>query len=691
MASPHQPEPYHNQKYEELLRKHLASNTLFEDPFFPAQMSSLCFDDSFTKNMQLFSEIEWLRPGEITDDPVFMADGASRFDIQQGRLGDCWLMAAIAALAESRPIFKCVVPDNQNFKSNYCGLFRFRFWRFGKWVEVCVDDRLPCDRQNGPQGQPKLILMQSQDQNEFWSALLEKAYAKLHGSYQALEGGHAIEAMEDFTGGVSENFDVGNLHPDVDLFDIIFKAQNKGSLLGCSIKGQQGVIEHKLPNGLIMGHAYTITGVHKDGKLKLIRCRNPWGNEEEWKGAWADGSKEWSTVSKALKDKLLKKEDDGEFWMSYEDFLKHWSNVEICNLSAESASDGSETIQGWNIVQHDGRWLPNVSAGGCSNFQDSFWMNPQYLITLRDSDEDDDDVCTVIIALMQKDRRKGRQFNLKMLSIGFNIYKCKPIDADKLRNGKPLPKEWFKHNESCSNVVFSDPREKSIRLKLDPGDYVIIPCTFDPDQRGEFVLRIFAEAGQESKALEEETEVDDTMIFGSGPIGDDKILEERFFQFFKKIAGEDCEIDSWELKDCIDQVLYKDPEIGGFDGFTDDTCKTLVALYDFDGSGKLGFDEFTQLWRDIAMWKAIYKLYDGDKNGSFDLYELRRALKDLGYNLSGNAYAYIVREFGDRDGQVRVNGFVKCLAQLKKIMLATKTLKENGEKLTWDACIKYFL
>ena len=96
-----------------------------------------------------------------------------------------------------------------------------------------------------------------------------------------------------------------------------------------------------------------------------MRVRNPWGNEQEWKGKWSDGSKEWDNLS-SEKQKLfgLTFDSDGEWWMEYEDFLTNFDEVEMCHLCPEKMLGVREKsfldVQSWH-----GKWVEGVSAGGC--------------------------------------------------------------------------------------------------------------------------------------------------------------------------------------------------------------------------------------------------------------------------------------------------------------------------------------
>ena len=123
----------------------------------------------------------------------------------------------------------------KKFLSKHCeisillDISRFRIWWCGEWTEVLIDDRLPVV--NG-----KLVFIHSQTSSPFWPALLEKAYAKLHGSYKNLEGGLTIEAAVDFTGGIPEMISLARLKITPErLFYIMSKADEGGAFMGAAL------------------------------------------------------------------------------------------------------------------------------------------------------------------------------------------------------------------------------------------------------------------------------------------------------------------------------------------------------------------------------------------------------------------------------------------------------------------------
>ncbi|XP_011798161.1 PREDICTED: calpain-1 catalytic subunit [Colobus angolensis palliatus] len=462
---------YLGQDYEQLRARCLQSGTLFRDEAFPPVPQSLGFKDLGPNSSKTYG-IKWKRPTELLSNPQFIVDGATRTDICQGALGDCWLLAAIASLTLNDTLLHRVVPHGQSFQNGYAGIFHFQLWQFGEWVDVVVDDLLPI--KDG-----KLVFVHSAEGNEFWSALLEKAYAKVNGSYESLSGGSTSEGFEDFTGGVTEWYELRKAPSD--LYQIILKALERGSLLGCSIDISSVLdMEAITFKKLVKGHAYSVTGAkqvnYRGQMVNLIRMRNPWG-EVEWTGAWSDSSSEWNSVDPYEREQLRVKMEDGEFWMSFRDFMREFTRLEICNLTPDALK--SRTIRKWNTTLYEGTWRRGSTAGGCRNYPATFWVNPQFKIRLDETDDPDDygdreSGCSFVLALMQKHRRRERRFGRDMETIGFAVYEVPPELV-----GQPalhLKRDFFLANASrARSEQFINLREVSTRFRLPPGEYVVVP------------------------------------------------------------------------------------------------------------------------------------------------------------------------------------------------------------------------
>lgn len=633
------------QSFEQLRQSCLQSGTLFEDADFPASNSSLFYSE----RPQV--PFVWKRPGEIVENPEFILGGATRTDICQGELGDCWLLAAIASLTLNQKALARVVPQDQGFGSGYAGIFHFQFWQHSEWLDVVVDDRLPTFRD-------RLVFLHSADHNEFWSALLEKAYAKLNGSYEALKGGNAIEAMEDFTGGVAENFQIREAPED--FYEILEKALKRGSLLGCSIDTlNASESEARTPFGLIKGHAYTVTGLDQVNfhgqRIKLIRVRNPWG-QVEWNGPWSDSSPEWRSVNleeqKRLGHAAL---DDGEFWMAFEDFKTHFDKVDICNLTPDALEDN--TLHRWEVTVHQGSWVRGSTAGGCRNFLDTFWTNPQIKLSLTERDEGQEG-CTFLAALMQKDRRRLKRFGANMLTIGYAIYQCPDKDGH-------LNRDFFRYHASLArSKTFINLREVSGRFQLPPGDYILIPSTFEPHQEADFCLRIFSEKRAVTRDLDENIDIDLPELPKPTPQEEETEEERQFRALFHRIAGEDMEVSAEELECVLNAVLQKKTALK-FKRLSLLSCRNIVSLMDTSGNGKMEFEEFRVFWDKLKYWMDLFLQFDVDKSGTMSSYELRTALKAAGFQLGSHLLQLIVLRYADENLQLDFDDYLNCLVRLE--------------------------
>jgi hypothetical protein len=212
--------------------------------------------------------------------------------------------------------------------------------------------------------------------------LLEKAYAKAHGSYRAISGGQIAEALLDLTGApaLTINFDEPGFSLDR-LWGQLVYFKSQGFPMGCATGGGDPQLREV---GLCGNHAYSILECREirsraspPGLVRLLRIRNPHG-VGEWNGDWSDASAKWSDiigVGASSGGASLERTgvNDGTFWMDLTHFVMGFQLVDVCmayrdwhaRLPCDSCCVNWANTKGKSLIQSIGC----AALLTCTNFR----------------------------------------------------------------------------------------------------------------------------------------------------------------------------------------------------------------------------------------------------------------------------------------------------------------------------------
>ncbi|KAL8615723.1 hypothetical protein ACOMHN_007476 [Nucella lapillus] len=319
----------------------------------------------------------WARPSEYCQDPCLIY-AVSSFSIRQTVVSDCSFVASLAISAQYEKRFRkklitsIIYPQNRNGEPVYnpCGKYMVKLNINGVWRKVIVDDLLPMSKYGD------LLCSFSNNKNELWVSILEKAYMKVMGGYD-FPGSNSNIDLHALTEWIPERVAIRPGSSEFDAnkeFMRLLDRFHQGHCLVTVATGELSEVEADRA-GLVPTHAYAMLDVRDIKGKKLFMLKNPW-NHLRWKGNYSEKDlAHWTPdLQKALNydPKSAQMFDNGVFWIDY-DSLCRFFDVFYINWNPD-------LFQFTTCLHHT--WTSKEGPK-----KDSYNMsdNPQYRLELKTS------------------------------------------------------------------------------------------------------------------------------------------------------------------------------------------------------------------------------------------------------------------------------------------------------------------
>ncbi|XP_063537507.1 calpain-A-like isoform X2 [Cydia strobilella] len=636
-----------------------AGAELWEDPDFPASPRSIG---------ERASGLTWRRPHELSSAPLFLGAEAedAAWEVEVGALGSGALCAAAAALAPTPRLLARVAPP-QSFRDHYRGAFTFRFWVFGTWREVAVDDRLPCRGGGGGGGVVPRLLSSTARQGDFTLPLLEKAYAKLYGSYAAMRAAGAAaagegtaRALQELTGGIVQSFSLQR-QPQPLTLQVLHSAAPRSTIIVATPSEKESTWRRR--SGLASGQAYVVTGLARvRGGAALVRVRG----RGAWRGAWARGSAEWRALTVVDRDALdARALHPDEFWMSFSDFACVFARLELVHVGPDDwmREPALHARRPWRAVLARRRWRRGFNAGGPPEATETTGTNPQFHVSIPGCAGAGK--CHVVVSVLQQYCPRGRT---RLKAVGFALYE--------LPSGGTAPAPLVVAGLRALDVThWSRAREVATFFTLPAGEYLLVPHTRRPHTEAAFLLRVLTDQHADIWEVNEDNLIVRS-INAEFPDERQPIPPELRATLVKLFGKEEVEeVDATQLRGAL-----RRSGLGRGLGaaVTGDVCRALVALRDARVAGRMRAADVPALARLLALWRGVWARHQ--RCGAVSAYRARDMLRQAGVHASNKVLEGCVVRFAPK-AHLAADAFLLALARIhlahERYRLLDTKLKSN--------------